>query len=162
MVDTDGTKLLRCSCIDISELVPETDKQLRTNARYLAGQASALGPGQFAALQQSLGLTYHKNALLLDHELDAIFDPCEAYQHDSMHGLYVDGAVDICIYLLFETFRQCVGMNVYPVFSEFVSRWTWPARVQGRVILLRYSLNLGLTSIEAPSASNAKRRICCL
>ena len=131
LVDTDGTKLLRCNCIDISELVPETGKQLRTNARYVAGQASVLRPAQFTLLQQSLGLTYHKHAMLLDHELDAVFDPCEAYQHDSMHGLYVDGVMNICIYLLFETFLKCVGMNVYPVFSEFVSRWTWPARVQG-------------------------------
>jgi len=128
VVDEDGSNLLRCNCIDLGELVPEKGSTLRTNARYLAAQADILGPStkKFTELQQALGLTYHKHALLLDHELDDVFDPCETYQHDSMHGLYVDGAVNLCIYLLFEMFVK--RMPVYTTFGEFVSRWTWPAR----------------------------------
>ena len=129
VVDSDGTNLLRCNCINLAELVPETGHTLRTNARFLASKAD-LPPGKFTRLQQALGLTYHKHALLLDPELDAVFDPCETYQHDSMHGLYVDGAVNLVVYLLFETFIR-IGIDVYSVFCEFVSRWTWPARAAG-------------------------------
>jgi hypothetical protein len=131
VVDEDGSNLLRCNCLNLAELVPENGKTLRTNARFLAAQADVLGPKtqKFTELQQALGLTYHKHALLLDHELDDVFDPCETYQHDSMHGLYVDGAVNLVVYLLFEMF---IGrLQVYSAFSDFISRWTWPARTGG-------------------------------
>ena len=129
IVDDDGSNLLRCNIINLEELVPETGVMLRTNARFLASQAH-LPPGRFTRLQQALGLTYHKHAMLLDHDLDAVFDPCETYQHDSMHGLYVDGAVNLVVYLLFETFISNCRMDVYSAFRDFVSTWIWPARVQ--------------------------------
>ena len=129
VVDEDGSNLLRCNIINLKDLVPETGAMLRTNARYLASEAN-IAVGRFVRLQQSLGLTYHKHALLLDHELDAVFDPCETYQHDSMHGLYVDGAVNLVVYLLFETCIRELGMDVYRTFSDYVSTWIWPARIQ--------------------------------
>ena len=131
VVDEDGSNLLRCDCIKLGDLVPETGSMVRTNARFLAARSNVLRPGssEFTELQQSLGLTYHKHALLLDRQLDDVFDPCETYQHDYMHGLYVDGAVNLVVYLLFEVF---IGrLPVYSTFSEFISRWTWPARVNG-------------------------------
>ena len=79
-----------------------TGHDLRTNARYLAGKAG-LPPGEFTRLQQALRLTHHKHALLLDRELDDVFGPCETYQHDSMHGLYVDGVVSRVVYLVVVT-----------------------------------------------------------
>ena len=131
IVDEDGSNLLRCDCIKLGELVPESGAMLRTNARYLAAQANILRPNsdRFTELQQALGLTYHKHALLLDRELDDVFDPCETYQHDYMHGLYVDGVVNLSLYLLFEAFID--RLPVYTEFSDFVSKWTWPARVMG-------------------------------
>ena len=96
---------------------------------FLASQAH-LPPGRFTRLQQALGLTYHQHAMLLDHELDAVFDPCETYQHDSTRGLYVDGAVNLLVYLLFETFISNLGMDVYRTFHDYVSTWIWPARVK--------------------------------
>ena len=56
------------------ELVPETGSTLRTNAGFLAAQVDIMNNRELTELQQGLGLTYHKHALLLDHELDDIFD----------------------------------------------------------------------------------------
>ena len=103
VVEEDGTNLLRCNVIKLGELKPMTGHDLRTNARYLAGQPG-LPPGQLTRLQQSLGLAYHKHALLLDRELDDVFDPCETYQNGSMPGLHVDGVVNLVVDLLFEVF----------------------------------------------------------
>jgi len=130
VVEADGTNLLRCNVIKLDELVSMSGKDLRTNARYLAGQHGRLNADRFNELQQSLGLTHHQHALLLDRELDDVFDPCEVYMHDSMHGLYVDGVVNLVVYLLFEAFIGSNMRNVYEVFAGFVSNWKWPARVQ--------------------------------
>ena len=154
VVDSDGTNMLRCNCINLAELVPEKSSELRTNARFLAAQAAVLlpaKPGKFTQLQQALGLTYHKHALLLDTELDDVFDPCKTYQHDSMHGLWVDGAVNLLIYLLFETFIRHLGMNVYSTFSDFVSNWTWPSR-------LGSNLNIRLAEIFIAARADKHRK----
>lgn len=129
VVDSDGTNLLRCNIIKLGELIPMTGTDLRANARYLASQTH-LPAGQFTRLQQALGLTYHKHALLLDHELDRVFDPCETYQHDNMHGLFVDGAMNMLIYLLFEVFiANNVFPAVYAMFASYVRSWKWPSRL---------------------------------
>lgn len=129
VVETDGTNLLRCNVIKLGELVPMTGTDLRKNARYLAGQSGRVTVDKFTELQQSIGLTHHQHALLLDRELDAVFDPCDVYMHDTMHGLYVDGVVNLVIYLLFERFIGANMRNVYETFHDYLSNWKWPARV---------------------------------
>ena len=142
VVEEDGTNLLRCNVIKLDELVPMNGEDLRKNARYLAGQVG-LPEGKFTELQQAIGLTYHPHALLLDRELDDVFDPCDVYQHDTMHGLYVDGVVNLVVYLLFETFIARGLRNVYQVFSEYCSRWKWPARVHGAHLAETFSADRG-------------------
>lgn len=129
VVESDGTRLLRCNCIRLEELIPMTGVDLRTNARFLAGQVGEMRVEDFRELQQSIGLTHHPHALLLDRELDTIFDPCEVYQHDPMHGLFNDGAVNLVVYLLFEHFIGAGMTNIYQVFANYVSMWKWPKRV---------------------------------
>ena len=126
LVDEDGTNLLRCNIIKLDELVPMTGVDLRNNARYIESQVG-LPVEKFTELQQAVGLTHHPHALLLDRELDDVFDPCEVYQHDTMHGCYVDGVVNLVVYLLFETFIARGMTTVYQVFSDYCSRWKWPA-----------------------------------
>ena len=75
-MEADGTNLLRCNVIKLNELIPMSGNGLRKNARYLASQGARLAVDKFTELQQSLGLTHHPHALLLDRELDAVFDPC--------------------------------------------------------------------------------------
>ena len=129
LVDEDGTNLLCCNVIKLDELVPMSGVDLRKNARYLASQFGRLRDWQFTELQQSMGLTYHPHALLLDRELDATLDPCKVYQHDTMHGLFVDGVVNLVMYLLFECFIKSGMTNVYAVFGEYCARWQWPSRI---------------------------------
>ena len=74
-------------------------------------------------------MTYAPHALLLDRELDSVFDPCEVYQHDSMHGLHNDGVVNLLVYLLFEHFIGLGMRNIYEVFGDYVSKWNWPKRI---------------------------------
>ena len=127
--DVDGTRLLRCNCIKLEELVPMSGVDLRKNARFLAAQVHVLRPEPFMEMQQALGLTYAPHALLLDRELDSVFDPCEVYQHDNMHGLFNDGVVNLVIYLLFEHFIGQGMRNIYQVFGDYISRWKWPKRI---------------------------------
>ena len=102
---------------------------LRKNARYLAAQVRVLKPEAFKELEQALGLTYAPHALLLDRELDSVFDPCEVYQHDNMHGMFNDGVVNLVVYLLLEHFIGKGLRNVYQVFGDYISRWKWPKRI---------------------------------
>ena len=84
LVDDDGTNLLCCNVFKYAELVPATSKELRKTYRYLEKVKSrgVLNAGEFVAVQQALGLTYHKHALLLERSLDAFCDPVEIYMHD--------------------------------------------------------------------------------
>ena len=146
--------MLRCNCINLAELVRKKSSELRTNARFLAAQAAVLlpaKPGKFTQLQQALGLTYHKHALLLDTELDDVFDPRKTYQHDNIHGLWVDGAVNLVIYLLFEVFIRHLGMNVYSTFTDFASNWTWPSR-------LGSNMNIHLAEIFTAALAEKHRK----
>ena len=129
VVEADGTGLLRCNIIKLNELTPMNGRSLRVNARYLAGQKAVLNTEDFTELQQALGLTYHPHALLLDPALDELFDPCETYMHDTMHGLFVDGVANLVMYLMFEAFFGANMRNIYEVFTEYIGRWKWPARV---------------------------------
>ena len=74
LVDQDGANLLRCNIIKLDELVPMTGVDLRNNARYIESQVG-LPVEKFTELQQAVGLTHHPHALLLDRELDDVFDP---------------------------------------------------------------------------------------
>ena len=129
MVDEDGTNLLRCDVIKVAGLVPSSSRELRLNMRYLEQESITRSPDEFTKLQQALGLTYYPHGVLVDRELDDLLEPTEAYCHDWMHCLFVDGVVNLVIYLLFE---MCInaGMDgVYESFSAYLSNWRFPARL---------------------------------
>ena len=129
--EEDGTNLLCCNVIKHKDLVPASSQELRKTARYIARRADSMSPEAFTALQQSLGMTYQPCALLLDAALDKVVDPVNIFLHDWMHGLFVDGVFNICLFLMFEVFIQKGFNTVYAVFSEYVSKWTWPLRTPG-------------------------------
>ena len=131
VVCEDGTHLLRSNQIKLNELVAATDAELRTNARYLERMSTELGPEDFAQLQQAIGLTYAKHALLLDRDLDRLIQPTAVYMHDYMHALFADGILNLCTYLCFEHFIQAGRKTVYAAFSEFLSNWKYPGRLHG-------------------------------
>ena len=131
ITDQSGVSLLISDVIKLADLVPSTDVELRNNARYLESQAATMAPGLFEELQQSMGLTYHKKALLLDRSLDRVMHPTEVYMHDWMHALYVDGIVNLCVYLLFEAFIDMGMTNIYQIFEDYAAKWQWPRRIHG-------------------------------
>ena len=126
--DDDGAHVLRCNEIRLDRLVASTDHELRTNARYLERMSTVVGPDEFTLLQQALGLTYAKHGLLLDRALDRLVDPTSVYMHDYMHALFVDGAVNLTIYLCFEAFITAGHTGVYESFSGFLGNWRFPGR----------------------------------
>ena len=85
----------------------------------------------FVELQQALGITHHPRALLLDRSLDVLLSPVKVYMHDWMHALYVDGVVNLHVYLLFEAFIGKGLKNVYETFSDYAAKWKWPGRLHG-------------------------------
>lgn len=131
VVDEDGSNLLRCDVIKRSELEPASDADLRRNMRFLEQESSRIGPDAFTQLQQALGLTYHPRGVLVDRELDSLLQPTSTYSHDWMHALFVDGVVNLTLYLTFEACikgpAQMVG--VYESFSAYLSQWRFPARL---------------------------------
>ena len=131
VVADDGTHLLRCNKIKHHELVKSTDANLRANARYLERMASELpiDGDRFKLLQQAVGLTYAKHGILLERELDRLIQPTQVYLHDFMHCLFVDGVINLTIYLLFECFITDGFANVYDSFSKFLGNWTFPRRL---------------------------------
>jgi len=77
-------------------------------------------------------MTYHSHAVLLDRPLDKHLDPLDAYWHDWMHGLFVDGICNVCIYLLLKAYFQKGHTPVYQVFSDYIAKWKWPGRVNSK------------------------------
>ena len=128
-VEEDGTRLLRCNEIKLDGLVASTDNELRTNARYLEGMSTRVGPEQFKKLQQAIGLSYAPHGILIDRTLDRLVSPTNVYMHDYMHALFVDGVLNLVIYLCFEQFIKAEQKGVYEAFSEFLSHWKFPARL---------------------------------
>jgi hypothetical protein len=131
VVDDDGSNLLRSNVINEEDLIPATGREIRRLARYVATKADTLGKGDFTELQQSLGVTYHPHAMLLDKSLDAVFNPTDVYMHDYMHCLFVDGVANLMIYLLFEVFIKNGVHNIYETFGQYLTSWTWPLRLHG-------------------------------
>jgi hypothetical protein len=58
-----------------------------------------------------------------------VFDPTEVYTHDWMHCLFVDGVVNLAVYLLLEVFVKGGYPDVYQILSEYIVNWVWPARL---------------------------------
>jgi hypothetical protein len=130
MCGEDGSSLLTCHATKLDQLVPASDDDLRRNARFIAGQAHIMNNEAFTQLQQSLGMTHHPHALLLDRSLDWL-KPTEIYMHDWMHALFVDGVVNAIVVLLFGAFIK-KGMNkIYTTFSEYLEKWKFPVRIHG-------------------------------
>ena len=127
--DEDGTHLLSCKCLRLSDLVPATSRDIRAVARYIEAQHSVLSPEQFRELQQALGMTYHPHGLLLDRALDTMLDPVDIYMHDWMHALFVDGVCNLSVYLLFESFIVAGHSPIYEICKTYVANWKWPGRL---------------------------------
>ena len=128
----DGSHLLRCDVIRLEALIPSTDDELRRRYRYLVRMAPTIESEEaFNELQQALGLTYGKRAILADPSLDNLISPTRAYIHDWMHGLFVDGVVNLCVYLVFEIFIDMGHTGIYESFAEFLSHWKLPGRLHG-------------------------------
>ena len=132
ILDVDGSRLLRCNVIKLDELVPSTDAELRSRYRYLVRVAPTIpSEAAFSELQQALGLTYGKRSILADPTLDNLISPTSAYVHDWMHALFVDGVVNLCMFLVFETFIVLGFKGVYESFAGFLSHWKYPGRLHG-------------------------------
>ena len=129
MTADDGSHLLRCNVIKLDELEASTDTELRNNARYLDQEFNNLGAGAFNRLQQAMGLTHTPCGILLDRSLDRLLSPSESFVHDPMHALFVDGVVNLVVYLCFEAHIQSGAVGIYESFSEFLSHWCFPARL---------------------------------
>ena len=127
--DTDGTNLLVCNVIREDQLAPATSNEIRNTARRLEVAARRLGAGEFSVLQQSLGMTHHSHALLLDRRLDAVVDPVAVYVHDWMHGIFVDGVYNTVVYLLFESCINAGYSDIYESFRGYLAKWRWPGRL---------------------------------
>jgi hypothetical protein len=127
----DGSNLLRSNVIRSDQLVEASSSDLRKVARYLAAKAGTMTNDAFAELQQSLGVTHHDHALLLDRSLDDIVQPTEVFMHDWMHGLFVDGVANVMVYLMFESFIQNGMPLIYETFCDYAATWKWPLKFHG-------------------------------
>jgi hypothetical protein len=66
---------------------------------------------------------------MLNRKLDTILDPVDAYMHDPMHCLFVDGICNLVLYLLLESCMAAGYTDVYAILSEYIARWRWPSRI---------------------------------
>ena len=129
--DQAGCTLLVSDAINLADLVSSTDTELRNNARFLEPRAGTMGREAWTELQQSMGLTHHKKAILLDRSLDRSLHPTQVFVHDWMHCIFVDGVMNLCVYLLFEQFINTGMSNIYQVFERYAAAWKWPHRING-------------------------------
>ncbi|CAK0899644.1 unnamed protein product [Prorocentrum cordatum] len=96
---------------------------------YLERMSRTLSNEEFVMLQQALGLTLSKRGLLLARALDRLINPTEVFMHDYMHALFVDGVVNLVIYLTFEEFISAGLNGVWESFSDFLATWVSPGRL---------------------------------
>lgn len=47
----------------------------------------------------------------------------------AVHCLFVDGVLNLCLYLLLETMIGLGHLGIYTAFSVYLSGWTWPCRI---------------------------------
>ena len=132
IIADDGSRLLRCNIIKLDQLIPSTDAELRQRYRLLVRLAPTIASArEFDELQQAFGLTYGRLSVLADPSLDNLISPNSAYTHDWMHALFVDGVVNLCICLVFESFINKGYKGIYESFAEFLSQWRFPGRLHG-------------------------------
>ena len=130
IVDEDGEHLLVSNIIEFKDLIKENSADLRAKVRWLERQSTIVGMtvALFTEYQQGLGLTHKRKSILLDRTLDHILDPVEAFIHDWMHCLFVDGVCNLTVYLLFEAFIKLGHTGIYGIFADFNSNWIWPSK----------------------------------
>ena len=97
---------------------------MRRAARFLASQRETLSSAEFKELEQSLGITFHPRALLLDATLDIIIRSVEVYVHDWMHGIFVDCVFNLVVFKYFEHAREQLGHDVNALVRGFIELWT--------------------------------------
>eukprot|EP00973_Karenia_brevis_P030951 4269391-Karenia_brevis.AAC.1 len=72
--------------------------------------------------------------------------------HDWMHGLFSNGVFNLVFNLLLCTLEDGGMRGLYPMLQEYVSHWTWPARVANK------AQNLG--KIFDPLRRDGNRKAC--
>ena len=158
-MDEDGTHLLRCNQIKLDELVASTDRELLTNARFLQRRSARFRPREFRQLQQAIGLTYAPHGLLLDQYVDRLISPTDAYMHDYMHALFVDGVINLTIYLCFEECIKAGQVGVYESVLSFAAIGS--SLVDSMLIICRRSSQVIVaTSTVMLIISSVKQAIC--
>ena len=89
---------------------------------------------------------------MADPSLDSLISPTNAYTHDWMHGIFVDGVMHLCIDLVFESFIRKGYTGIYESFSDFLSHWHFPGRLDGNHLREIFpwidGTNIGLLSIS--------------
>ena len=57
-----------------------------------------------------------------------LIQPTDVFMHDYMHALFVDGVLNLVIFLCFEAFIKSGKTGIHESFSEFVSNWKFPGK----------------------------------
>jgi hypothetical protein len=110
--------------LSFSQLDLATSQEVFESWDRMATRALTCTAADFKCWQQATGITYSPEALLADHTLREVLDPCEQYKHDWMHALMSNGVLSLGVFNLLE------GMGAWSNFGEYVAQWTIPAHRQ--------------------------------
>ena len=127
ITDEDGTELLTCSVVHESELVFATDNTVIATVDRLAARKNVDSSAVFLKRQQIVGFNHEPHGCLLAPELRGLLRPVTQYCNDPQHTLFVSGVFNTIVYLFFETLWMGGMKNIYEVFQQFLSDWSWPA-----------------------------------
>ena len=127
ITDEDGTELLTCSVVHESELVFATDNTVIATVDRLAARKNVDSSAVFLKRQQIVGFNHEPHGCLLAPELRGLLRPVTQYCNDPQHTLFVSGGFNTIVYLFFETLWMGGMKNIYEVFQQFLSDWSWPA-----------------------------------
>ena len=110
--------------LKLSQLLVHSDNEILQSFDRLQQNYFSMPKSQFEIWQKASGLTYSRNALLLDMDLrrSNLLQPASQYLHDWMHCLVSAGIVQVAIYVL--------GSNLKPhgwqVICDYMQLWQWP------------------------------------
>lgn len=151
--ETDTSNLLVPSTeTDISKFVLRSDDSIQQTLTMLGQQRNVLSVAAFQKLEQSVGLNYRPDGLLMDPTLSSIVRPVSSTMYDWMHCYVVGGAFNLEVGLLLGMLASIsVGhLAVHSFFQEF----TWPLQigskgVSGKNVFAKRSAVAGMLKCSA-------------
>lgn len=119
--------LVSSTCTDMSKIHLHTDASVFATIDMLQAKKGVLSPGDFARVEQSVGMRFRLDSILACHELRSIARPISVTQWDWMHVFVVKGIWNLEVGFLVSELNKN-GVKPHDIHA-FMQTLIWPASI---------------------------------